>query len=358
MNTILIVKTSALGDIIHCFPVLEYLRQKYPAAQIDWVVEESFKDLVQAHPYVNKVIAINTRKWRKFGNIRDNWSAIKSCIQTLRQKQYELVIDLQGNIKSGIFTFLAKGQDKVGFGRETVAERPNLLVTKTQYNPPLYRNIREDYLYIAQAYLNDNSPFTPTYPLLKIEEQDTQVIEVLLSHPILQGKKKFLVCPGSRWPNKQLSEKEWRPFLSKLTKTLSCSLLFLWGNDDEELFAQQLQEQFPTQSLVLPYLTLPVLQNLMTEVDLVISMDSMPLHLCGTTSTPSFSVFGASSASKYQPIGQKHYALQGSCPYGQMFEKRCPKLRSCPTGACIREMPYDRLFEEFIKWYATLTLSG
>ena len=87
----------------------------------------------------------------------------------------------------------------------------------------------------------------------------------------------------------------------------------------------------------------------MASVDMVIAMDSLPLHLAGTTETPTFSIFGASSANKYKPKGKKHLAFQGTCPYKRTFERRCPVLRTCSTGACIRDLHGEELFHYFLQ---------
>ena len=78
-------------------------------------------------------------------------------------------------------------------------------------------------------------------------------------------------------------------------------------------------------------------------------MDSLPLHLAGTSGTATFSVFGASSAQKYKPLGIAHQAVQGVCPYGKVFERRCPVLRTCPTGLCIKSILGDDLYNEYLK---------
>jgi heptosyltransferase-1 len=92
----------------------------------------------------------------------------------------------------------------------------------------------------------------------------------------------------------------------------------------------------------------------MDSVDLVVAMDSLPLHLAGTTKVKTFSVFGASLASKFKPAGKKHLTLQGHCPYGRVFEKRCPILRTCPTGACIRSLTGKAVFNAFkLQWDAS-----
>jgi heptosyltransferase-1 len=82
-------------------------------------------------------------------------------------------------------------------------------------------------------------------------------------------------------------------------------------------------------------------------MDCVIAMDSAALHLCGTTLTPSFSVFGPSAASIYKPLGSQHTHVQGFCPYKQEFIQRCPLLRTCKTGACIKNLQAEELFQHF-----------
>jgi heptosyltransferase-1 len=162
---------------------------------------------------------------------------------------------------------------------------------------------------------------------------------------------KVMVCPGSNWPNKQLSQETLRSFLHCFAEKLEAHFIFLWGHKEEKELAERLALSFPRKGTVLNKVTLPTLQNLMSKVDLVIAMDSLPLHLAATTATPSYSIFGASSAHKYKPIGLHHEAFQGSCPYGQTFTKRCDKLRTCKTGACIKDLQGKQLFDHFYKWW-------
>ncbi len=97
---------------------------------------------------------------------------------------------------------------------------------------------------------------------------------------------------------------------------------------------------------VLPLLSLSLLQNWMRSMDLVIAMDSLPLHLAAEANVPTFSVFGPSFAAKYSPMGSKHVSIQGVCPYGQVFAKRCSILRTCKTGACMKNITAEQLFSE------------
>ena len=105
-----------------------------------------------------------------------------------------------------------------------------------------------------------------------------------------------------------------------------------------------LHAQFPEKSTLLPKMTLPVWQRLMCEMDLICTVDSSALHLAATTNTPTYSFFGPSSSSIYKPVGDSHNSIQGPCPYGKTFAKRCPALRSCKTGACLKGLKIKELF--------------
>lgn len=323
---ILIIKTSALGDILHTFPVLQYLREQFPFSQIDWIVEKKFSELVSAHPHVNQVFTIESKKWRK--GLLHYRQDILDFRQRLRKEKYEVVFDLQGNLKSSLILMQSKAKDKVGFGRKSVPEWPNLFFTNKKFNPlPYHQNIREDYLSIVKSYYKDATPYKiEPIPLNLTSLGQSQVDEVL--------SDAVLVCPGAAWPNKQLSEKKFIDFLTELNQP---PYLFAWGTEVEREMSSRLAAHFPG-SLVLQRYSFPVLQHIMAKCQLVIAMDSLPLHLCATTSTPSISFFGPSSSSKYRPIGEKHITFQGQCPYGVTFEKRCPKLRTCKTGACLKEL--------------------
>lgn len=351
---ILIVKTSALGDIIHAFPVLQYLKKCYPTAQVDWVVEHSFAPLVEAHPFLNRAFRVNTKKWRKEYWEKECRQEIKAFRQQLRETNYDLLFDLQGNFKSGLINFCAKAHKKVGFGLSTVHEWPNLLFTNQRSNPPAGRNIREDYLFLAQQAIGDFNAEVEGVKL-KISAEEESKIQTLLQHPYLKGNHpRIMVCTGSNWANKQLGKESLEVFLQLIIQRLKGRLIFVWGTAEEKQLAEELTSHFPERALVAEKMGLPVLQNLMAELDLVIAMDSLPLHLAATTPTPTYSVFGASSARKYKPVGKQHEAFQGRCPFGRTFEKRCPILRTCETGRCIKDLKGEALFDHFAHWWSSV----
>ena len=345
---ILIVKTSAIGDVIQAFPTLAYLRQKFPDAKIDWVVEKSASALIQAHPDVREILVLNTKTWRKNLFSKTTRHEIRSFCKNLRCKKYDLLLDLQGNSKSGLVTLLAKAKQKVGFSSRAVPEKPNILATTHRYTPPKNLPAREQALFLAQRHLNDFS-FRGAPLKLKLTSDEEHKLRTLVTEaPTL------MVCPGSKWKNKQLDEATLKALLQKIDARFSPNFLFIWSSPEEKTLADSLAAQFP-KSQSLGDLSLPLIQNLMSRTDGILAVDSALLHLSATTQTPTFSIFGPSSSTFYKPPGEGHTALQGSCPYGKTFQKRCPILRSCPTAACIRNLSAEEIFAAFAPWWNNLT---
>ena len=323
----LIIKTSALGDIIHTFPAVQFIRKKHPDSVIDWVVEKQCAELIHTHPLVNRTLLVETKKWRK--SPIACWSEIKEAAKAIRQEFYDIVIDFQGNVKSGMIMGLARGKKKVGFGKKTVAEFPNLLFSNIKIDPKPGLNIREDYQALVEGILGKNEMAEKALPAEKR----------------LEGTH-ILVCPGSNWENKRLSESIFLEFLKKIEDANPCKIWITQSNATELAFGNSLANKLKNAE-VLPTLSLPLLQNRMLSMNLVLGMDSPPLHLAAEANIPTFSIFGPSLASKYSPRGPNHISIQGICPYGQVFTKRCPHLRTCKTGACMKNITADQLFYKF-----------
>lgn len=346
---ILIVKTSALGDIVHAFPVASYIKELFPDAYIEWVVERAAAPLVAAHPAVDLVHTIDSRVWRKNILTKDTWRGIGCTIKSLRRFSYDIIFDLQGNTKSAFIILTARAVDKVGFGRGSVAEWPNLLATTVRFTPPTGENVRQDYLFLAKSFFKKSDDYQPLPQRLNLTSEQVDLYEEIVTKVHSLPGAKILVCPGAAWSNKQLDESHLFSFLQKIGKIKKTSFSFSWGSLPEKAFVARLAAGLPEHSpFILDRMELPLLQNVMSHFSCVIAMDSLPLHLAASAGVATFSAFGPSLASKYAPIGALHNAIQGNCPYHQKFIKRCPLLRSCPTGACLKELTADQLFSAYV----------
>jgi heptosyltransferase-1 len=345
-----IVKTSSIGDIIHAFPTLEYLKAKFPDCSIDWVVEKSCYALVKSHPLVRDVICIDTRKWKKHIFSRSTWKEIKDVFSVLRASRYDVVFDLQGNIKSAFVTALLRSSQKVGFSLSSLREKPNFLATNIRYSVSFQKNVRSRHLDLMKKFFRDEKSYASQEVVLSLENEDKARLQQISDGFSSDPAPTILVAFGSKWENKRLSKETLKAFLQKVYDIHNVKFLFVWASEEERNVAQELCSVFP-KSDSFGKVSLPLLQALIYQVDAVIAMDSALLHLCGTTTTPSFSIFGPSSLQVYKPEGSNHVGVQGLCPYNRVFVSHCPLLRTCPTGACIKNLSPDDLASQFLAFW-------
>jgi len=137
-RSILIVKLSAIGDVVQTFPMVKALKNRYPEARIDWLVEEDASDLLFGHPALNRVIVSRRKSWLKslfvLGKFRGTLREIRKFIQDLRSEHYDWVIDNHGIFKSGLLLVLSRGRRKIGFQPSAgIAEEGYYLFANERY---------------------------------------------------------------------------------------------------------------------------------------------------------------------------------------------------------------------------------
>jgi heptosyltransferase-1 len=349
----LIVKTSAFGDVVQAFPVVEYLKSRQHISHVGWVVEKKAASLVRAHPLVDTVIEIDSSSLRslfpRFDMFRE-WGRQRTNI---RENCWDCVFDLQANIKSGCATWNARSPTKVGYGRHTVAEWPNILATSERVDPPSGLSIREEYLYIVQQHFQDSSSFEASPVELRLTEPQERSLAIELSRwprsiPI------WFVSVGSTWPNKMCRTQTFLDVLRRVKEKYSPYFIFIAGNGEELREVGALAKDFPSSSHMLFRPDLPFLQRAMNHAHAVLAVDSIILHLGATAQTPTFGFFGPSSAMKYAPKGKRHGFFQSTCPSNTAFEKRCPFLRTCQTGQCLKGADPEDIFRSIEEWQTQL----
>lgn len=333
------MKTSSLGDILQTFPVITNLKRVLPTCSITWVVEKGGEALVRAHPLIDEVIVMDSKKWRKHLFSKETWREIKAFFKAIQGTTYDFLFDFQGNIKSSWVTYRAKALRKIGFGKETVSEWPNLFVTSERYDPTMGTNRRLNYLHLFERVFGF-MPIVNEKLELKLSDEERALIETLPLNP-----KPILVSAGSMWKNKTLPKETLLSFLKEVQKRRNRPFLFSWGSAEEKQEATFFAENLG--GTVLPKVSIPLLQRIMGHSELIISADSLPLHLAGTTGVPTFSYFGPSNAVVFRPLGDHHTFIQGPCPYGELFVQRCPHLRTCKDAPCLQKMTVTTLMESF-----------
>ncbi|MDE2963255.1 MAG: lipopolysaccharide heptosyltransferase 1, partial [Acidobacteriota bacterium] len=122
MNRILIIKLGSIGDVVHTLPALSDLRSSFPRARIDWLVEKQAAVLLRNHPCLDRVIEVDTRKWRRGLWRPRTWREIHRCHSRMKQERYEVAFDFQGLWKSAAFGLFSGARLLVGFDKPHLKE--------------------------------------------------------------------------------------------------------------------------------------------------------------------------------------------------------------------------------------------
>ena len=273
---IAIVKLSALGDIIHAMVSLQFIKQKYPDCQIDWIVEEGFKSVLEKNPDIYQIHTINLKKAKQQKSLRLLFQELKKIRQF---GEYDLVIDAQGLIKSAIVSKLIKSRRVSGFDKHSIRES----LAATMYNHTT--SIAYD------ANTIDRNAKVICHPLdIEVKSDDIIHKKAFLfsrSDISIPDKPFAIFVVGSTWDSRNYPKEKF----AQVAESLQINCLVVWGNDSEKEKAKWMAEQSEFIN-VLPKLNLDDLKRITQHSSLLIGNDTGPTHMAWGLNVPSITVFG------------------------------------------------------------------
>jgi len=278
---IAIVKLSALGDIIHAMVALQFIKQKYPDCQIDWVVEEGFKGILENNPDIDTIHTVNIKKAKKNKSFR---LLFKELSKLRKLPKYDVVIDTQGLIKSAIVARFIPANKRFGFDKASLREA-------------FAANFYTDTCHIDYA---ENIIKRNAFVISRSLGFEISHVDILDKSPFLYSSCKDITIPGkSHKPNIAFIpgasfESKIYPVekYSQLANELDANIVILWGNAEEKLMAEQIQSGSKNIS-VSKQLTLDELKLVISQMDLVIGGDTGPTHMAWALNVPSITLFGS-----------------------------------------------------------------
>lgn len=276
---IAIIKLSAMGDIIHAMVALEFIKQKYPDSIIDWVVEESFVQVLQNNPHIDTILPLNLK------SIKKQKSKIFSQIKQIKEyakNSYDVVIDAQGLLKSAISAKLIANKQStiVGFDKASIREGVaswfyDFMITIAYHENTIDRNVKVlcDYLDIevTPQMIIDKKPF------LYYQEDKSLTID---------GEYIVFVI-GSTWESRNYPKEK---FVA-IANALKLPTYISWGSQEEYQKAQWMEQQ--SQYIhILPKMNLNGLKQTIAKAKLLIGNDTGPTHMAWGLNVPSITLFG------------------------------------------------------------------
>ena len=276
---LVIIKLSAMGDIIHSMVVLEFIKKNIPNIKIDWVVEEAFAPLLQHNKNINNIIKINLKEIKKTKNIIKLFKLIKN----LKSLQYDLAIDMQGLIKSAFISRLISN-NVYGFDKNSTREGLSSIFYKHSFKIDYNKNVILRGVELVNKSLGIN--ITPKdiynkHPFLHYTSKDKKNIQKYIKDDLI------LIIVGASWKSKIYPADNF----VKLINLINKEVLLIWGNQEEKHIADTIASNTKF-AKVCKKLSIPELISLIHHSSLTIGGDTGPVHIAWALNTPSITIFG------------------------------------------------------------------
>jgi ADP-heptose:LPS heptosyltransferase len=306
---ILIIQTAFIGDVILATVVIEKLKQYYPEADIDFLVRKGNESLLKDHPHLHEILI-----WNKKENKNKN---LWKIIQQIRQKRYDVVVNLQRFASTGIITAFSKAKNKIGFDKNPFSlfftKKIPHLIEKGKHE--VERNLS------LIAHLTDA---TKIHPKLYPSVSDFEKINSYQSTPYI------CIAPTSVWFTKQLGKEQWIAFLNQLEDAVQVYLLGSPQDVEACAFIKD-QSTHPRIENLSGKLSLLESAALMKDAIMNYVNDSAPMHLASAMNAPTTVVFCSTIPSfGFGPLSEKSFIVETQTalpcrPCGLHGHKDCPQ---------------------------------
>ena len=281
IKRVAIVRLSALGDIVNSAVVLQFIHERFPHVEIEWITEEIFAPLLDAHPLVYATHRVNLKEIKK----QKSFSLLRATISYLRSLgQFDIIIDMQGLIKSAIVSRII-AKETHGFDKNSIRESLASLFYKTTSNIAYDENIvRRNCFVVADALgfkisdemLLNKSRVFPQEKIYQFEKSN---------------KKNIAIVIGASWESKKYPKEK----IVKLCDELKHNCLIVWGNETEKEAGMWICENTKFATLA-SKLSLNELVSFIGSCDLVIGNDTGPTHMAWAQNIPSITLLGPTTS--------------------------------------------------------------
>lgn len=317
---ICIVKLSALGDIVHALPTVTFIKKFLPNSKIDWIVEKRFEELLLGHPKIDNVYALEIKK------IKSSLLQLKTEIRKIRQisrNNYDMVIDLQGLLKSAIISKMVC-KNSFGFDKNSIREKAASFFYKHTFKIDYAQNVILRNLRLVAKSLNLEeklSSFNIQQPHLFCHNQKKDI-----------SSQEIIFAIGSSWESKIYDEQRYINLALMLKKEIT----IIWGNEKELQMALNIQKK--TKAKIANKMNLRELICAISNAKLLIGSDSGPTHMAWALRTPSIVIYG--------PTPHKRNTLEDNITKTVFAKEDIDPLNIDKNDFCIRKIDEKKIFEK------------
>jgi lipopolysaccharide heptosyltransferase I len=347
-SRILLIKPSALGDVVHTLPVLVKLRARYPRARIDWLITPENAEIVRCHPALSNVVLFARRDFSQRGRRWRALLAFLDLLKKIRRAKYDLVIDLHGQARSAFFALVSGAPVRIGFDRPiqrplTVSAKPShgwrgaregswIAYTHRIPIPTLDVHAIDRYLWVVPLLGLDDDPPDLTIHLSPDAERNMQ--HLLEEHGVPASKALVVLAPGTIWETKHWTIEGFagvaRQFLH------DGFAVALAGTKRDQPRCRQIAAAAPGACDLSGRTTSADLAALIQRAEVCVTNDSGSMHLAASLGKPVVSVFGPTNPVRIGPYQRPESVVRVDLPCSPCNYRW---LSQCPFDhACMKQV--------------------
>lgn len=319
-RSVLLIKTSSLGDVLHTLPALSDATRHAPDGVFHWVVEEGFAEVAGWHAGVNRVVPVALRRWR-----REPWQALRSgevsrFVRRVRRHPYTHVLDGQGLMKSALLACVARGT-RYGLDRTSAREPWASRFYHTPLAVPRTHHAIDRLRHLFALALH--------YPVPR-SSIDYGLERLLTPTRVAEEGGYWVFLHGTTWPSKLWPEPYWQALAALCLP--HGRVILPWGTAQEAARAHRLAALAPDRMVVPAEKTsLIQLATLLAGARAVVAVDTGPAHLAAALGRPVIGLYGPTDHRRIGTRGTAQHPLQGGCPLSSPHPACCLK-RVCPLA--------------------------
>ncbi len=327
---ILILKPSSLGDVIQALPVLRLLKRHFPQSEIFWWIDAALAPLLEGDPDLAGVVRFERKRWAQ----PQHWPEMARSILWLREKKFDLVIDLQCLARSGAFAWLARGNFLIGLDevREGARGFYDLAVPRRSF----LTHAVDWYLSVLPPLgvpAHKNFVWLPARPAIAAEVQ--QKWFGANSKFKIQNSKLILLQPGARWMNKRWPVENFSELVRRLGKKFPAARFAIIGGKEEKLLGEIISGADPERCLNLcGQSSLLEMIEWLRLCDVLVTNDTGPMHVAAALGRPLVALFGPTEPHRTGPYGQLENVL---------------RLDHLPCAPCLKSVCHYENMEECLR---------
>lgn len=324
---ILVIQLRRLGDILLTTPVIKVLRKAFPQAQIDFLIEKPFLEIVSGDPYLNNILILEK-----------GFLSQLNLIKKVRKEKYDFLFDFLGNPRTAWLSFFSKATKKVGF---------NFRGRKFAYNIRVERDNRPKYIVdfkldALRAAGIDISGGRESLSLVVPFNAQTFADDFFHKNKLDEEKPVIGISPTSRkqtriWPGKYFAQ-----LADKLIQKYNAKIMFLWGPGEEEKIGE-IVSLMKNKPVIIPRVDIKQLAALIGKCNLLIGNDNGPKHIAVAMEVPSITIYGPTQSECWNPPERKHQALKADIDCIGCNRNECSSME------CMKKVTPEKIEEAFLK---------